>query len=578
MADYDFGGWATRNDLLCADGRTIRKNAFKSQDGQKVPLVYNHNHDNVENVLGHAVLENRDEGVYAYCTFNDSENGKIAKELVKHGDVRSLSIYANKLKQSGGDVLHGIIREVSLVLAGANPGAFIDTVMAHGDDGEDSLIVGYDENIVLYHSSCKPEESKKEDTKVADTSNQKTENSEKTVQDVIDSMTEEQQNVMYGLIADALGENDESDDEKEGDEEMKQNIFDNDKQDEVMAHSAIIQEAINDAKRYGSMKESFMQHAAVNNITNLDYVFPEMHELNTPPAWIKNDESWVTDIMSSVKHSPFSRVKTTFAQLNEDEARARGYIKGNMKKDIALAMLKRSTTPTTVYIKMKIDRDDVVDITDFDIVQWQKAEMRSQLDKELARAFLLGDGRLSSSDDKINEQNIRPVISDDDMFTIKYTVKQGQDYKITGNSYSDNDSEAKGVIRAAKKARKDYKGSGNTTFYTTESLLTDLLLIEDQNGRAIYETEEKLATALRCKKIVTIPEMEAEAYKDVYGIIVNMNDYTAGADKGGSVATFDDFDIDYNQMKYLMETRCSGALTVPYSAIVLKKDPSAISG
>jgi hypothetical protein len=572
MADYDFGGWATRNNLLCADGRTIRKDAFRSQDGQTVPLVYNHNHDNVENVLGHAVLENRDEGVYAYCAFNDSENGKVAKELVKHGDVRSLSIYANKLKQSGGDVLHGIIREVSLVLAGANPGAFIDTVMAHGDDSEDSLVIGYDENIMLYHSEDKTDETKKEDKEVADVNNQndekKTKESEKTVQDVIDSMTEEQKNVMYALIGMVA---DSNEDDEEGDEKMKHNIFDNDEQNNVMQHSEIIQEAISDAKRYGSMKESFLQHAAANNITNLDYVFPEMHELNVPPQWIKEDESWVTDIMSSVKHSPFSRVKTTFAQLSEDEARAKGYIKGNMKKDMALAMLKRSTTPTTVYIKMKIDRDDVVDITDFDIVQWQKAEMRKQLDKELARAFLLGDGRLTSSDDKINEQNIRPVISDDDMFTIKYEVKEGQDYKISGNSYADNDSIAKGVIRAAKKARKDYKGSGNTTFYTTEALLTDLLLIEDQNGRAIYETEEKLATALRCKKIVTIPEMEGEAYKDVYGIIVNMNDYTAGADKGGAVATFDDFDIDYNQMKYLMETRCSGALTVPYSAIVLKK-------
>lgn len=577
MADYDFSGYATRNDLLCGDGRTIRKDAFKDCDGKTVPLVYNHEHNDPTAVLGHAVLENRADGVYAYGTFNDTDNGKHCRELVHNGDVRSLSIWANQLKQVGSDVIHGNIRELSLVLAGANPGAFIDTVIAHSDDADEEMIIGYDENIMLYHSDEPKDKSKKEekeDTKVTDNNN------EPTVQDVIDSMTDEQKNVMYAMVGQALDEagvpDDDEDEDDGGDEDMKHNVFDNSGVDneEYIAHAAIIQDAIDDAKRYGSMRESFIAHAGAANIDNLDYLFPDMHELNVPPKFIKKDESWVAKIMGAVKHTPFSRVKTTFATLDEDEARARGYIKGNMKKEMALALLRRSTTPTTVYIKMKIDRDDVVDITDFDVVAWQRNEMRSQLDKELARAMLLGDGRSVSSEDKINEQNIRPVISDDDMYTIKYTVKAGTDYstssKPTGNSSSENDSLYKGIIRAAVKSRKDYKGSGQPTLFTTEDMLTNLLLIEDQNGRLIYESIEKLATAMRVKEIVTIPEMES--YTDVYGIIVNMNDYTAGADKGGSVNVFDDFDIDYNQMKYLMETRMSGALTVPYSAIVLKKE------
>ena len=353
---------------------------------------------------------------------------------------------------------------------------------------------------------------------------------------------------------------------------MKHNVFDTDtnQKDEVLAHSEILNDIVADAKRYGSLKESVLQHAAANNITNYNYLLPEPKSLNTPPEWIKEDDSWVAKVMRSVHHTPFSRVKSMFATLDEAEARARGYIKGNMKKDLALSVLKRTTSPTTVYIKMKMDRDDVVDITDFDVVAWQRAEMRGQLDRELARAMLLGDGRELSSDDKINEQNIRPVLKDDDMYTIKYTVKSGQDYKVTTNSASDNDSVAKGVIRAAIKSRKEYKGSGNPTFFTTEDLLTELLLIEDQNGRRIYDSINTLATAMRVKEIVTVPEMES--HTDIYGIIVNMADYTTGADKGGAVSMFDDFDIDYNQMKYLMETRMSGALTKPYSAIVLKKE------
>ena len=575
MDNFDFSGWATRNDLECGDGRIIRKNAFKVNDGCEVPLIWNHDHNNQDAVLGHALLENRDNGVYAYGVFNDTEQGQMAKKLVQHGDVRSLSIYANKLKQIGSDVIHGDIKELSLVLAGANPGAYVDFVMAHGDDEEDGLYASYDENIMLYHSEEKSSDKKGEKMD-GDKKNVNVEDGEKTVQDVVDSMTEEQKTVMYALIGQALEEDGTEGESEEGGEEMKHNIFDNDNQDEVLMHDAIIQDAIADAKRYGSMRESFLEHAAANNITNLDYIFPEATELNTQPKFIKEDESWVAKIMGAVKHTPFSRVKTTFATLDENEARARGYIKGNMKKEMAMALLKRSTTPTTVYIKMKIDRDDVVDITDFDVVAWQRNEMRGQLDKELARAMLLGDGRDVSSDDKINEQNIRPVLTDDDMYTIKYTVKKGQDYKNTNNSASDNDSLYKGIIRAAVKSRKEYKGSGKPTFFTTEDLLTELLLIEDQNGRLIYDSIDKLATAMRVKEIVTIPEMES--HTDIYGIIVNMNDYTAGADKGGSVNVFDDFDIDYNQMKYLMETRMSGALTVPYSAIVLKKESIQAAG
>ena len=561
--DYHFSGWATRNDLLCGDGRTIRKNAFKDNDGKTVPLIWNHEHNDPNAVLGHALLKNCEDGVYAYCTFNDTENGRKSKELVEHGDVRSLSIWANKLKQLGSDVIHGDIKELSLVLAGANPGAFIDFIMAHGDDCEDELIANYDENaLVIYHS----DKSEKEEEKNMAESN------EKTVQEVFDSMTEEQKMVVYAMIGQALEDASDknTDDESEGgDETMKHNIFDKDDQKDVLMHTDIINNAITDAKRFGSLKESVLQHAAANNITDIGELFPTEKVMNLPPEWIREDDSWVAKIMKSVHHTPFSKVRALFATMDETEARARGYIKGNMKKDIALAVLKRTTAPTTVYVKMKMDRDDIVDITDFDVIAWQKAEMRKQLDRELARAFLLGDKRDPSSDDKIDELCIRPVITDDDMYTIKYTVTDGTDYKNDFNSASQNDSEAKGVIRAAVKSRKGYKGSGAPTFFTTEDLLTELLLIEDQNGRRMYETPEALALAMRVKEIVTVPEMEA--HTDIYGVIVNFADYNTGADKGGSVNMFDDFDIDYNQQKYLMETRCSGALVKPYSAIVLKK-------
>ena len=586
--DYDFSGWATRNNIECSDGRTIMKDAFKGNDGQKVPLVWNHQHDDPNEVLGHALLENRDEGVYAYCKFNDTESGQTAKSLVLNGDVDKLSIYANKLKSNMNKVIHGCIREVSLVLAGANPGAYIDSVVVHADGAEDEEegTIYTDEQISVNVEHSENKSEKKEETKMNDNSEIKhaeTEAGEKTVQEVFDTLTDEQKEVVYAIIGEAVEEakNDAGDEyedegEEEGEENMKHNVFDNDNnREDVLAHSEFVKSAIADAKKYGSMRESFIAHAEEAGLVwneNNDFspLFPDATNINREPVMVEKDNSWVAKVMAQVKHSPFSRVKNTLGRMDETTARAKGYIKGSKKANIQMAVLNRVTTPTTVYIKNDIDRDDVIDITDFDVVAWQKKEMRKQLDKELALAMLLGDGRDVSDQYKINEQNIRPVVSDDDLYTIKYTVKEGVDYKNAGSSHSENDSVAKGIIRAALKARKEYKGSGRPTFYTTEDCLTDMLLIEDQNGRVIYDSIDKLATALRVSEIVTIPEMESR--KDIYGIIVNLNDYTAGADKGGSVNMFDDFDIDYNQMKYLMETRMSGALTQPYSAIVLKKD------
>ena len=589
--DYDFSGWATRNNIECSDGRTIMKDAFKDNDGQKVPLVWNHQHDDPNEVLGHALLENRDEGVYAYCKFNDTESGQTAKSLVLNGDVDKLSIYANKLKSNMNQVIHGCIREVSLVLAGANPGAYIDSVVVHADGAEDeeegTIYTDEQISVNVEHSDKKSEE--KEETKMNDNSEMKhaeTETGEKTVQEVFDTLTEEQKEVVYAIIGEAVEEakndaGDEDEGEEEGEENMKHNVFDNDNnREDVLAHSEFVKSAIADAKKYGSMRESFIAHAEEAGLewnANNDFspLFPDATNINREPVMVEKDNSWVAKVMAQVKHSPFSRVKNTLGRMDEATARAKGYIKGSKKANIQMAVLNRVTTPTTVYIKNDIDRDDVIDITDFDVVAWQKKEMRKQLDKELALAMLLGDGRDVSDQYKINEQNIRPVVSDDDLYTIKYTVTEGVDYNNASNSHGGNDSVAKGIIRAALKARKEYKGSGRPTFYTTEDCLTDMLLIEDQNGRVIYDSIDKLATALRVNEIVTIPEMESR--KDIYGIIVNLNDYTAGADKGGSVNMFDDFDIDYNQMKYLMETRMSGALTQPYSAIVLKKD-GVVSG
>ena len=610
--DYDFGGWATRNNIQCSDGRTIMKDAFKQNDGQKVPLVWNHQHNDPSEVLGHALLENREEGVYAYCKFNNTESGQTAKSLVTNGDVDKLSIYANKLKTHMNNVMHGCIREVSLVLAGANPGAFIDTVISHGEDAEaeEEGIIYTDEHIeTIEHSddeSDKKGETDMEDENKKVDEEKKDENNEKTIQEVFETLNEEQKNAVYAIVGQALEHSDDSEDDSEddskdesendsenkdndsennsennndeGEEDMKHNVFDNDKNnDEVLQHSEILASAIQDAKKYGSLKESVIEHAAINNITDIGKLFPDATALNKEPIMIEKDQTWVGKIINTIKHTPFSRVKVTMGKMTEPQARAKGYIKGNKKTNIQMAALNRIVTPTTVYIKNEIDRDDVIDITDFDVVAWQKREMRKELDKELALAALLGDGRDISDNDKINEQNIIPIVKDVDTFTIKYTITEGVDYKQANNSVSNNDSFTKGIIRAAIRSRKEYKGSGSPTFFTTEDYLTDMLLIEDQNGRRIYESLAQLALALRVKEIVTIPEMEQEAYKDIVGVIVNMADYTMGADKGGSVNMFDDFDIDYNQMKYLMETRCSGALTVPYSAIVLKKTVASSS-
>ena len=566
---YDFSGWATKNDILCSDGRTIRKDAFKDNDGKTVPLVWNHSHNDPNNVLGHCVLENRDEGVYTYGTFNDTEQGKNAKSLVEHGDVTALSIWANKLKQNRGDVLHGDIKEVSLVLAGANIGACIDSVIKHGEESEEEAVIYSGEDIVLAHADTTTEsENKEEDKSMADTK-------EKTVKDVFDTLTEEQKNVVYALIGQALESNGADDNmehsESEGGNEMKHNVFDQDEMNgnDTLSH-AEMEAIIADGKRFGSMKESFLAHAEEYGIKSIDYLFPEPKTLNTPPEFIKRDMGWVSKVMGTVHHTPFSRIKSMFADITEDEARAKGYIKGKLKKEEVFSLLKRTTTPTTVYKKQKMDRDDVIDITDFDVIAWLKSEMRMMLDEEIARAILIGDGRLSSSDDKINESNIRPVVSDDDLYTIKS--------KVTVAANATGADKAKAFIDQVIRSRKEYKGSGNPTLFTTEDMVTECLLLEDKIGHKLYKTEAELATTMRVKEIVTVEVMEGlkdKNSKEVAGIIVNLADYNVGADKGGSVNMFDDFDIDYNQQKYLIETRCSGALVKPYSAITLTFDTAA---
>lgn len=572
MGKFDFSGYATRNDLVCGDGRIIRKNAFVDNDGKEVPLVWNHKHSDLREVLGHALLENRDDGVYAYCSFNDTENGRLAKQLVQHGDIRSLSIYADQLKQLGDDVVHGMIRELSLVLAGANSGAFIDQVMAHGDDGEDGMIIGYDENIVLYHSDekKKPEEGDpKEGKKKPEEGDPK--DGEKTIEDVINGLSEEEQNAVYALLGMIMDEETATKKENGGNDEMKHNVFDHETetQENTLSHTAVGQ-IIGDGKRYGSMKESFLAHAEEYGIGNIEYLLPDVKSLNTPPEFISRNMGWVQKVMNSTHHTPFSRIKSIFADITEDDARARGYIKGKLKKEEVFSLLKRTTTPTTIYKKQKMDRDDINDITDFDVVSWLKSEMRMMLDEEIARAILVGDGRLASSEDKINPDNIRPILNDADLFTIRWSVAIGT---------ADGDK-AKNFIRAAIKSRKNYKGSGTPTLFTTEDMLTDMLLLEDTIGHKLYKTTEELATALRVKEIVTVPVMEGlkdKNSKDVYGIIVNLADYNVGADKGGAINMFDDFDIDYNQQKYLIETRCSGALIKPFSAIVLRSGSATAS-
>ena len=610
---YDFSGWATRNNLRCSDGRVILRDAFRDNDGMTVPLVWNHQHNEPENVLGHALLENRDEGVYAYCKFNDTESGRNAKILVEHGDVSALSIYANKLKQQGSNVLHGAIREVSLVLAGANPGAFIDSVMVHGEGDDDEAIIYSGEEINFAHTDKESAEKEDSEETVGDVFNtlndkqkavvyamigealrdgaskeeDKGEESEddekeevkhsedegeedmadgKTIQDVLGTFDDEQMAVMRALIGQALQDGASyANGPEEEDESVKHNVFeDEENYDEVLSHSDL--EAIfADAKHSSSLKDTFLAHG----ITNIDYLFPEERNLDVTPQFIKRDTGWVSKVMGGVHHTPFSRIRSSFADITADEARARGYMKGNQKKDEVFSLLKRATTPTTVYKKQKLDRDDVIDVTTLDIVAFMKKEMRMMLDEELARAFLIGDGRLSSSDDKINEQCIRPIWKDADLFTVKYPVVHAAN--------ATDDEKAKAFIKACVKSRKLYKGSGNPTLFTTEDMLTSMLLLEDLNGRLIYDSVDKLATVLRVKEIVTVTPMEGQSRYDsnnnelvLAGIYVNMNDYNVGADNGGSVNMFDDFDIDFNAQKYLIETRCSGALTMPFSAVALE--------
>ena len=577
---YDFSGWATKNNIKCSDGRTILRDAFKHNDGQTVPLVWNHQHNESANVLGHAVLENREEGVYAYCTFNDTEAGKNAKLLVEHGDVTALSIYANQLKQNGSNVMHGTIREVSLVLAGANPGAFIDSIIRHGEFCEDEAVIYTGENLSLEHADQKP--SDKEDKAGEDDKGDgKVEgNKQKTIKDVVDSMSEEQKNVLYALVGQALEGKEmaqsaiENNIEDGGEQEMKHNVFEGretDKKD-VLSHDAM-ETIFKDAKRYGSLKESFLAHADQYGIKDIEWLFPDAKNVNMQPDFIKRDDSYVQKVMRGVHHVPFSRIKSMHADITADQARAKGYIKGKLKKEEVFTLLKRTTTPTTIYKKQKLDRDDVVDITDFDVVAWLKMEMRMMLDEEIARAILVGDGRLSSDDDKINEMCIRPIATDADLYCVKAPV--------TVASAATEEEIAKAFIRTVIKSRKECKGSGSPTLFTTEDVLTNCLLLEDKNGRIIYDTVEKLATALRVKEIVTVEVMEGaktkveEQEKPLMALMVNLVDYYVGADKGGAVNMFDDFDIDYNQQKYLMETRCSGALVKPYSAIAVALDKQA---
>lgn len=582
METYDFSGWATRNDLKCADGRTIRRDAFKHNDGDVVPLVWNHQHDDPFNCLGQATLENKPEGVYAYCSFNNSESGKQARELVMHGDVKALSIYANHLSQNKrtGDVFHGDIKEVSLVLAGANPGALIEDIIQHSDDddGDEQAIIyaGGAFDLEIRHSDIPKEEPMNPDEKLihADPEPAEENDTEETIGDILSTLNEKQMNAVYAIVGQALEDGGATDDEydEEGDTEVKHNIFDNDPADQsnVLQH-ADMEAILADGKRYGSLRESALAHG----IDGIDTLFPESKNLNTPPDWITRKMDWVSKVMSGVHHTPFSRIKSMYADLTADEARAKGYIKGKLKKEQVFTLLKRTTTPTTIYKKQKLDRDDVIDITDFDVVAWLKTEMRFMLDEEIARAILVGDGRDGSSDDKINEMNIRPIWTDSDLYTIKATV--------TKKSGATEDDMAKAFIRTAIKSRKDYRGSGEPVLFTTEDMITNCLLLEDTTGRVIYDSIDKLRTVLRVREIIAVPVMEGLTRTDaddskvhsLMGIIVNLNDYNVGADKGGAVNMFDDFDIDYNAQKYLIETRCSGAMIKPYAAIAIESVPEA---
>ena len=568
---YDFAGYATRYGVPCADGRIIDKTAFLQNNGKKVPLVYNHQHNDISNVLGHAFLECREDGVYAYGYFNDTDRGVEAKNQVIHGDLDSLSIWANRLQESGNPprkhVAHGDIKELSLVLAGANPGAFIEEIVAHSDEEGYEAFIYSGDSLELNHSEG---ETEKEDKPMADT-NKEQEPESKSAKEVFDEMTEEQKQVAIAIAGQAVEEalkehgiDPEKDDDDEGGEEMGHSCFDNTGEDtNVLSHDDMVT-IVKEAEKTGRMSDAFLAHG----IENIEYLFPDAQTINGAPDFIKRNDEWVNDVMNNVHHTPFSRIKSVFADITEDEARAKGYIKGKLKKEEVFSLLKRTTTPQTIYKKQKIDRDDYIDIVDLDVVAWIKTEMRMMLDEEIARAILVGDGRLASSDDKISEDHIRPIWTDADLYTIKAAVN------ITKDSTSAEI--AKAFIVEAIRSRVQYKGSGTPTLYAPDTIITECLLLEDKNGRMIYDTLDKLATVLRVSKIVTVPVMENLArtketftYK-LLGIIVNLKDYNVGADKGGAVNMFDDFDIDYNAMKYLIETRCSGAMIKPYGAIAIE--------
>ena len=555
MIKYDFGGWATMYNVACSDGRTIISDAFKHCDGLKIPLVWNHNYSGPESIIGKATLKHSDIGVYAYCEFNDNETAKTAKNLVVHGDITALSIYANKLKQEGGRVLHGDIKEVSLVLAGANPGASIQEVLVHGEVEENAAMIYNDSEVLdLHHADQNKEEPKEE----------------KTVAEIYQSMTEEQKKVV-AIIADAMMNDDEKEnkeDNNEEDDNMKHNVFDQNQEGNEIKHSEILAESLKDAKKYGSLKESVLAHAESYGINNIEQLFPEEHALNNEPQILDNDQSWVAKFLNNTKKSPFSRLKAVFADTSDDKARALGYVKGNLKKEEVFSLLNRTTSPQTVYKKQKLDRDDILDITDFDVVAFMKKEMRMKLEEELARAMLIGDGRDVLSQDKIKEQHIRPIFNDSDLYTIKA--------ELPANVHALG--EAHDVIRTVIKAMAEYEGKGQPIMFAHPNLVAEMLLIEDKNGRFVYENEAVLARSLRVKEIVTVPLMKDLTRKgtenkvyDVKAIIVNPADYTVGADKGGQVSMFEDFDIDYNQQKYLIETRCSGSLMQPKTAICVEK-------
>lgn len=587
--DYDCSGWATKANVRCYDGLVIAQDAFKECSGKVVPMVYNHDHSNVDNVIGHCLLENRPGGVYCYAKFNDTDTGKTARQCVESGDLSAFSIFANGLKKVGSTVKHGFIREVSLVLAGCNPGALIDEVVKHSADedyeGGEAFI--YNEDGLSLTHGMDPEGNPLEDlTHSADSGDAVTDdkatqeeakmadekNEGKTLEQVYNSMTDEQKECCHALVGLALEEQEGGDnDDGEEDDTVKQNVFDKDTNATVLKHSIEeINNVVKTAKSHGTMKAAFEDAGMdsdelAHSIDNIDWLFPEDHLLDTTPRIIDKPDDWVSVVMGAVHHIPFSRFKSMFADLTEEDARAKGYFKGNFKKEEVFGLLRRSTSPTTVYKKQKLDRDDVIDITSFDVVAWLKQEMRLKLNRELALAYLLGDGRLAASEDKIDENCIRPVFNDSDLFTIKVQCK------TTGLTTVED--KYKALIKQILRSRKEYRGSGTPTLFTTEDALTEMLLLEDGIGHPLYADEAALARKLRVKNIVTIPEMEGRKGAkggDLVCLIVNLADYTVGADKGGAVSMFDDFDIDFNAQKYLIETRCSGALTTPFSAMAVE--------